>query len=253
MRILMTKKTKLLVSGDYPLIASPTLAQAYGVPSAMFLQKLHYCLQSSDAKCIQQQKYFYHSYEQWAETLGIYSVSTIKRIVSKLKNAGILIVKKLAQNKWLQTNFYSINYRKLSALLKHTADLSENEVMDQAQSKTTTLSPEMPKQHSTRAIKITTPLAAKAHVKDTLNIEGLSQPLHSIAYGSNLESMPPEKRELYHHLLKLKVDIHYDDVRLDEWLVRRNFIIQKAAFLKDQLGHRKILWYSPEQLGLTLA
>ena len=118
--MLMTKKTKLLVRGDYPLIASPTLAKRYGVPSAMFLQKLHYCLQSSDAKCIQQQKYFYHSYEQWADTLGIYSVSTIKRIVSKLKNAGILIVKKLAQNKWLQTNFYTINYRKLSNVVKGT-------------------------------------------------------------------------------------------------------------------------------------
>ena len=54
----MTKKTKLLVQGDYPLIASPTLAQAYGVPSAIFLQKLHYCLQSGEAQVIQQQKYF---------------------------------------------------------------------------------------------------------------------------------------------------------------------------------------------------
>lgn len=44
----MTKKTKLLVQGDYPLIASPTLAVKYGVPSAMFLQKLHYCLQRCD-------------------------------------------------------------------------------------------------------------------------------------------------------------------------------------------------------------
>ena len=39
----MTKKTKLLVLGDYPLIASPTLAIKYGMPAAMFLQKLHYC------------------------------------------------------------------------------------------------------------------------------------------------------------------------------------------------------------------
>ena len=44
----MTKKTKLLVLGDYPLIASPTLAIKYGMPAAMFLQKLHYCLQSKD-------------------------------------------------------------------------------------------------------------------------------------------------------------------------------------------------------------
>lgn len=101
----MTKKTKLLVQGDYPLIASPTLAQAYGVASAIFLQKLHYCLQSNDAQLFQQQKFFYHSYEQWAETLGTYSPSTIKRIVSKLKKVGILVVKKLSQNKWIQTNF----------------------------------------------------------------------------------------------------------------------------------------------------
>ena len=105
----MTKKTKLLVLGDYPLIASPTLAIKYGMPAAMFLQKLHYCLQSKDVIRLKEQKYFYHTYEKWAKTLGIYSVSTIKRIVSKLKKAEILIVKKLAQNKWLQTNFYTIN------------------------------------------------------------------------------------------------------------------------------------------------
>ena len=35
----MTKKTKLLVLGDYPLIASPTLAIKYGMPAAMFLQR----------------------------------------------------------------------------------------------------------------------------------------------------------------------------------------------------------------------
>ena len=118
----MKKSNKLLVQGDYPLIASPTLAQAYGVASAIFLQKLHYCLQSSEAKIVQQQKFFYHSYEQWVNTLGVYSISTIKRVVSKLKKAGILVVKKLAQNKWLQTNFYSINYRKLKQYLQVATD-----------------------------------------------------------------------------------------------------------------------------------
>lgn len=33
----------LLAPSDYPLIASPTLAKAYGVAAATFLQKLHYC------------------------------------------------------------------------------------------------------------------------------------------------------------------------------------------------------------------
>src|SRR5690606_31061043 len=135
----MTKKTKLLVQGDYPLIASPTLAQAYGVPSAIFLQKLHYCLQSGEALVIQQQKYFYHSYEQWAKTLGTYSPSTIKRIVSKLKKVGILVVKKLSQNKWIQTNFYSINYRKISELLKESTEPANAETEDHNQAESPTL------------------------------------------------------------------------------------------------------------------
>lgn len=46
----MSSKDKLLLKGHFPLIASPSLAQAYGMAAAIFLQKLHYCLQSSDAK-----------------------------------------------------------------------------------------------------------------------------------------------------------------------------------------------------------
>ena len=113
----MSKTNKLLVQGDYPLIASPTLAQAYGMAAATFLQKLHYCLQNSETKTHQSKKYFFHSYEQWVETLGFYSVSTIKRVISKLKQDGILLVKKLSKNKWLQTNYYAIDYKKLKQQL----------------------------------------------------------------------------------------------------------------------------------------
>lgn len=246
----MTKTAKLLVQGDYPLIASPTLAQAYGVASAVFLQKLHYCLQSSDAKYIQQQKYFYHTYEQWADTLGVYSVSTIKRIVGKLKKAGVIMVKKLAQNKWLQTNFYTINYRKLRALLKGTTEQVEAEVLDQSSAKSVnSASPNAAKRtHSTLTLSVTAP-PTRIKPKSS-SIEGLAYPLNPTAQAADLKAMSPEKRGLYHQLLKLKVDIHYDDVRLDEWIKKRNFIIHKVAYLKDQLGHLKMFWHSPEQLGL---
>lgn len=245
----MTKKTKLLVQGDYPLIASPTLAVHYGLPSAMFLQKLHYCLQSKDAICIKQQKFFYHTYEKWAETLGIYSVSTIKRIVSKLKKAEILIVKKLAQNKWLQTNFYTINYRKLSSLLK---DFQKSEHIDPSD---VTLAPTrsqdtdvIQKPHATSKLSVTQPFVIKkAKVATTT---GLSQALNPVAQDVALKAMSLEKRGLYKQLLQYKVDIHYDDARLDDWISKRNYVIQKVAYLKDQLGHLKIFWHTPEQLGL---
>ena len=249
----MTKKSKLLVRGDYPLIASPTLAQAYGVPSAMFLQKLHYCLQSSDAKCIQQQKYFYHSYEQWADTLGIYSVSTIKRIVSKLKNAGILIVKKLAQNKWLQTNFYTINYRKLSNVVKGTTQ--QNQAATSSPDESSTNSPiqgnRSKQRHASSTLSITAPNITKPRASNPTPI-GLPSPLSPVAQASDLQAMSPEKRGLYRQLIQMKVDIHYDDARIDEWIKCKKLIVQQVAYLKDQFGHLKMHWHSPEELGLRV-
>ena len=251
--MLMTKKTKLLVRGDYPLIASPTLAKRYGVPSAMFLQKLHYCLQSSDAKCIQQQKYFYHSYEQWADTLGIYSVSTIKRIVSKLKNAGILIVKKLAQNKWLQTNFYTINYRKLSNVVKGTTQ--QNQAATSSPDESSTNSPiqgnRSKQRHASSTLSITAPNITKPRASNPTPI-GLPSPLSPVAQASDLQAMSPEKRGLYRQLIQMKVDIHYDDARLDEWIKCKKLIVQQVAYLKDQFGHLKMHWHSPEELGLRV-
>src|SRR5690606_21712857 len=182
----MTNKTKMLVQGDYPLIASPTLAQAYGVASAIFLQKLHYCLQSTDAQLFQQQKFFYHSYEQWAVTLGTYSPSTIKRIVSKLKKVGILVVKKLSQNKWIQTNFYSINYRKLSKLLK-SSTVSENvepeaEDQNQGESTASTLSKIMKKGLAVSGLSAS---SQQAKTKPS-QVEGLPHPLEPMASTSVL-------------------------------------------------------------------
>lgn len=247
--MLMTKKSKLLVQGDYPLIASPTLAVKYGMPAAMFLQKLHYCLQSKDAISLKDQKFFYHSYEQWTDTLGIYSVSTIKRIVSKLNKAGIIIIKKLAKNKWLQTNFYTINYRKLSSLLK---DSPEPKHIDPSDVKLAPIRSQetevIPKPHATSKLSVTQPIVIKK--PKVAATAGLSQALNPIAHDSALKAMSIEKRGLYHQLLKFKVDIHYDDARLDEWLSKRNYVIQKVAYLKDQLGHMKMLWHTPEQLGL---
>ncbi|MGQ0475545.1 hypothetical protein [Acinetobacter variabilis] len=248
----MTKKTKLLVQGDYPLIASPTLAQAYGVPSAIFLQKLHYCLQSGEAQVIQQQKYFYHSYEQWAKTLGTYSPSTIKRIVSKLKKVGILVVKKLSQNKWIQTNFYSINYRKISELLKESTEPANAETEDhnQAESPTLPLSKLMKKGLTVSGVSAS---SQQAKTKSCQAEGGLLHSLEPMAPPSILEAMSSEKRGLYNQLLQLKIDIHYDDARLDEWLKQKKYIIRKAAHLRDQLGHLKMLWHSPEQIGLNLS
>lgn len=206
-------------------------------------------MQSNDAQSIQQHKYFYHSYEQWVDNLGIYSVSTIKRLVSKLKTAGILVVKKLSQTKWIQTNFYSINYRKLSTLLKGPTESIDVEELDETQVQL--LTPPSPTIVKRSRATTTVPAPAQTIVKAKIR-EGLISPLEPMASPAILEAMSAEKRGLYNRLLQLKVDIHYDDARLDEWLKQKKFIVHKAAYLKDQLGHLKMRWYRPEQIGLQL-
>lgn len=93
-----TNKT-LLIAGDYPIIASPTLAKAYGLAAATFLQKLHYFLQKNDAVVYQERRYWFHSYEQWTHSIGFYSISTIKRVIRTLKHAGLLLIEKLSAKK----------------------------------------------------------------------------------------------------------------------------------------------------------
>lgn len=164
-----------------------------------------------------------------------------------------MVVKKLSQNKWIQTNFYSINYRKLSKLLK-SSTVSENvepeaEDQNQGESTASTLSKIMKKGLAVSGLSAS---SQQAKTKPS-QVEGLPHPLEPMASTSVLEAMSPEKRGLYNQLLQLKIDIHYDDARLDEWLKQKKYIIRKAAHLRDQLGHLKMLWHSPEQIGLNLS
>jgi len=266
----------LLISGDYPLIASPTLAKAYGVAAATFLQKLHYCLEHSDAQVHKGKKYWFHSYEQWQQTLGIYSVSTIKRIVAKLKQAEILVIKRLSKNKWLQTNFYSINYRKLKQLIQPNTEAqpqssvqrtnttgtksarSTNAVKD-TQADTLTLS--IQQAFHTLKAQTNTPTqslkSAKISVQPKIVIsgnttaQGLSQPLSPIAPHEVLKKMNPDYRHFYQALLQQRVDIHYADQRIQHLLKHQKHVIRHIAYLKQSFcGQDRYQWHPLEQLQI---
>lgn len=263
----------LLAPSDYPLIASPTLAKAYGVAAATFLQKLHYCLEHSDAQVHKGKKYWFHSYEQWQQTLGIYSVSTIKRIVAKLKQAEILVIKKLSKNKWLQTNFYSINYKKLKQLIQPNTEAqpqslmqttnttgtkparSTNPVKD-TQADTLTLS--IQQAFHTLKAQTDTPTqslkSAKSSVQPKIVIsgnttaQGLSQPRSPIASHEILKNMNPDYRHFYQALLQQRVDIHYADQRIQNLLKQQKHVIRHIAYIKQSFcGQERYQWHPLEQ------
>ena len=268
----------LLAPSDYPLIASPTLAKAYGVAAATFLQKLHYCLEKSDAQVHKGKKYWFHSYEQWQQTLGIYSVSTIKRIVAKLKQAEILVIKKLSKNKWLQTNFYSINYRKLKQLIQPNTETQAQPQSSTQTAKTTdsksissvhpaedtqadTLTQSI--QHAFHTLKTQTDTPtqslrpAKSSVQPKIVIsgnttaQGLSQPRSPIASHEILKNMNPDYRHFYQALLQQRVDIHYADQRIQNLLKQQKHVIRHIAYIKQHFsGQDRYKWYALEQLQI---
>lgn len=271
-------KNNLLISGDYPLIASPTLAKAFGVAAANFLQKLHYCLENNEGKIFNGKKYWFHSYEQWQATLGVYSVSTIKRIVAKLKQAGILVIEKLAQNKWLQTNFYTINYKKLKQLITVNNGQNDlpNEIVPTPDPVVITPSLAKPVQAAqpsvliksiqqafqnikvkTNAVKPTLKVAKESRLRpdfvtrESYSVKGLSQPLHPAASNENLKNMDMNYRCFYQALRQQRVDIDYDDQRIQQLLKYQKRILQHIAFIKQNFaGHERYQWHQLEQLQM---
>lgn len=277
--------SKLLITGDYPLIASPTLAKAFGVAAALFLQKLHYCLHSHhDSKIHQGHKYWFHSYEQWQQTLGIYSISTIKRIVSKLKQAGILVVAKLAKNKWLQTNFYRIDYAQLKHLIQPSSAIdSQNEEaitnientvaetesinsedLTQPESSIQTLisieneclktiAPKVAPKELPLKIKVAAAIRPVAqYVSSTFDhSQGLNQPLQPHAHQNILQNMLPEQRCFYQALRQQRVDIHYDDQCIAQLYKYHQQVIRHIVYIKQCFsGFARYQWHTLEQLQM---
>ncbi|QHH99216.1 hypothetical protein [Acinetobacter dispersus] len=218
---------KLLLQGDYPLIASPTLAKAYGLASAVFLQKLHYCLQSSDAKAHDKKRFWFHTLEDWVNTLGLYSVSTIKRVIAKLKQEGVLIIKKLASSKWVQTNYYSIDYKKLQ-------EIFNPQVTEDIPKPPTKVSKE--------------PLPAPVTPEKT--IQGSPDPQHAPAAEADLTNYPLNYQRFYKSLRQAKLDISLTDPRLEQWLKHSSKVIRQIYYLR-QGSRTPAYWHTPEQLQIT--
>lgn len=273
------KNNNLLITGDYPLIASPTLAKAFGVAAANFLQKLHYFLENNEGKTFNGKKYWFQSYEQWQTTLGVYSISTIKRIVAKLKRAGILVIEKLAQNKWLQTNFYTINYKKLKQFIKVDSQ-QDHQAKVKSPISAPVAAPRLQKpatahtiqpsalinsiQQAFQNIKVrsnrfepTLKVAKESRIRpdfvtrESYSVKGLSQPLHTAASKEILKNMDMDYRCFYQALRQQRVDIAYDDQRIQQLLKYQKRILQHIVYIKQNFaGHERYQWHTLEQLQM---
>lgn len=97
---------------EQPLVISPSLAQLVGLNESIILQQLHYWL-GKNPKEMDGRKWIYNTYDDWKEQFPFWSISTIRRVITTLENAGIIINANYNQRKFDKTKWYSIDYEKL--------------------------------------------------------------------------------------------------------------------------------------------
>lgn len=107
------------------LTINTELARVIGLNQAIILQQIHFWLR--EKKNLVDGKYWvYNSITQWQKQFPFFSESTIKRTFKTLKNIGVIVVGEYNKDKRDKTNWYSINYEKLTeiagdALTQHDA------------------------------------------------------------------------------------------------------------------------------------
>ncbi len=123
-------ESKLLIN-EPPLQVLPSLAQVIGLNEAIVLQQIHYWLQTSKHD-IQGKKWIYNSVENWKEQFPFWSAKTISRILKKLREEKLLLVKNLSRIKFDKTNWYTIDYGQLVLIDKDNLSVSDKDNLSQS-------------------------------------------------------------------------------------------------------------------------
>jgi len=108
--------SKLLVN-EHPILILPTLVEKVGLNEAIFLQQLHYWLKKSE-HVHDGRRWVYNTFENWHKQLPFWSVRTIRRIVKKLEDQGLIITGNFNRYKIDRTKWYTIDYDMLESLLR---------------------------------------------------------------------------------------------------------------------------------------
>lgn len=94
------------------------IATRYGLQEAVFIENIRFWVLKNKAnkKHFHKGKYWtYNSAKAYAELFPYWSRQQVERIISKLKDAGVLEVDHFSQNTYDRTNWYTLNEEMLSS------------------------------------------------------------------------------------------------------------------------------------------
>ena len=122
----MTTLPSMLLYNEPPIAVSPTLCRLLGLPEAVFLQQLHYRLHQKASDLRTYEKYMvdgrhwvYWTQQELLREIPLgRSTDPHKRIIKRLRDAGILLVRQLHASDWNHTNYFSIDYDAFEQLIR---------------------------------------------------------------------------------------------------------------------------------------
>ncbi|MGG3964999.1 DnaD domain-containing protein [Heyndrickxia faecalis] len=100
---------------ERPIIVIPSLAEKIGLNEAIILQQLNYWLQKSN-HIYEGKPWVYNTYEDWKEQFPFWSISTIRRAISKLEKEGFIITNNFNRSQIDKTKWYTIDFEKVEGL-----------------------------------------------------------------------------------------------------------------------------------------
>ena len=111
---------KLLID-DRPIQVLPKLAEEVGLNEAIFLQQLHYWLNSKSAKYIEGHNWIYNTYKNWENNFPFWSNATIRRTIKSCEEQELILVSNFNRKGFDKTKWYSVNYVTIEGLSKRVA------------------------------------------------------------------------------------------------------------------------------------
>lgn len=257
-----------LLTTESPIIILPSLATEFGIPEAAMLQQIHYMSQQDGKGIVRNgQKWVYNTLDQWHAKFSCWSMATIERAITKLKKLGIILVDRLGKKKSDRTNYYRIDYQKLSSIpqlatpatcendpIKMQDSLPQNEAMDSSKMQKTTPAKcgngytKNTQENSKNSSKDKTGIFEKSAQPSTATL-GTDQPTIPDPSPDQLAGLTAPLRNLWRQLRQAKLDIGHDDPLLAYWINHNLAKTISQHAIEHLVQHNA--WHTPDQLGLV--
>lgn len=91
---------------------SPTLAKEVGLNEAIALQQIVFWVIETESGVVDEngERWVYNTYPKWQQQFPFWSVDTVKRVMTSLKDQGLIKVQKMKRATHDHTNFYTLNW-----------------------------------------------------------------------------------------------------------------------------------------------